>query len=104
MSKQPDNTKVNKMIKLNSVHSQFIDEVLKIMIKISSFWDETCMNVLIEEMIEKNFNWITAGVEKLRILLAQLKKEYMAKTESKLYELVIKLVYPDSTQFVPLEP
>jgi hypothetical protein len=40
------------------------------MIKISSFWDETCMNVLIEEMIEKNFNWITAGVEKLRILLA----------------------------------
>lgn len=78
LMKQSENEKIEEMKELSEIREQFVDETVKLIVSIGSFWDEINMDVLIEEMIEENFYQIVVGVESTKKLLNRLKKGYKA--------------------------
>lgn len=78
LMKQSENEKIEEMKELSEIREQFVDETVKLIVSIGSFWDEINMDVLIEEMIEENFYQIVVGVENTKKLLNRLKKGYKA--------------------------
>ena len=78
LMKQSENEKIEEMKELSEIREQFVDETVKLIVSIGSFWDEINMDVLIEEMIEENFYQVVVGVENTKKLLNRLKKGYKA--------------------------
>lgn len=78
LMKQSENEKIEEMKELSEIREQFVDETVKLIVSIGSFWGEINMDVLIEEMIEENFYQVVVGVENTKKLLNRLKKGYKA--------------------------
>lgn len=69
---------------------------MEIFSNVYSFWEKMQMDMLLEGIIEDNFHVILRDMQMLKKIVYQLKKGYKATWETKIMNIIIKLLEPHS--------